>query len=234
MSLSAALPHTAPSATSAARSTMRSRRVASTIGGRGASGEAAAADGLHVGPHLAQRLREVQALGLHHRVVADTQPEAEAPRGQLVDVRGHGRGVGRVAHVDGLHPGPEGDLVGHVRQRDAQAQRVGPQAGAPDAVEPEPLDLDRRVQQGLTAAGSRGEGDRRQGAHGPSFRSSPRAGLVLLGDAEALEAEALDGVAAHELVDLVVVEAGVHADLGGDLLGVREGRVGVGVVAPRR
>ena len=40
----------------------------------------------------------------------------------------------------------------------------------------------------------------------------------LLGDAEALQAERLDGVAAEELVDLLVVQAGLRADLRGDLL----------------
>src|SRR3954469_22670444 len=54
--------------------------------------------------------------------------------------------------------------------------------------------------------------------------------VVLLGDAHSFEAERLDGVAADELVDLVVAEAGLRTDLLGDLLRPRERGVGVRVV----
>src|SRR5579862_3516863 len=49
-------------------------------------------------------------------------------------------------------------------------------------------------------------------------------------DPEALEAEGPDGVPAGELVGLLVVQAGLHADVAQDLLRVGEGRVGVGIV----
>src|SRR3546814_3233779 len=51
-----------------------------------------------------------------------------------------------------------------------------------------------------------------------------------LRDSEALQAEGADGVAAQELPDLLVGDAGLGADVVGHLLRVREGAVGVGVV----
>src|SRR3546814_15886426 len=51
-----------------------------------------------------------------------------------------------------------------------------------------------------------------------------------LRDSEALQAEGADGVAAQELPDLLVGEAGLGADVVGHLLRVREGAVDVGVV----
>src|SRR5690606_32929356 len=50
------------------------------------------------------------------------------------------------------------------------------------------------------------------------------------GDAEALEAEGLDGVAAEELVGLFLAETGLGRNVGGDLQRVGERRVRVRVV----
>src|SRR2546423_15564173 len=69
----------------------------------------------------------------------------------------------------------------------------------------------------------------RAGASG-SISSVCTCGLSLLRDADALETVELDGVAAEELVDLVVGQPGLLADAPRRVLRVRERRVGVRIV----
>ncbi len=114
------------------------------------------ADALDELADVGEGLAGLDAEALLDRAVGDADAEVESAAAELVDERGLVREVGRLAEVDGLDGGAEGDAVGGEGDGDREAHGVA-EAGEVDAGVAAAFELFHEVDGGLAAAGDGGE-----------------------------------------------------------------------------